>query len=512
MVQKKAEIGKYALESLTTGMYENYLVIFREYIQNSSDSIDKAVGQGIINKEKAFIDIIIDKDNKNIEIRDNGLGIMASKAYSTLINVGKSDKKYGENRGFRGIGRLAGFAYCEKLIFETSAVGEKQKSIIKFDCKLMKELLIPDKNMELSATDVLERVTSESKENEKEEAHYFKVKLINVNNYEDRLLDLENVYSYLCQVAPVPFNAAKFIFKSKIVEHFNKYNIPLVEYKVSIGKNYEELRPIYKPHKGRFLLHSKSKKKENSDEILDIIPICKEDEGNIIYIGWYTKSNLLGACKEEELKGIRFRKGNIQVGDNYTIANLFNEDRFNSYFIGEIHVVDPGVIPNARRDDFELNQKYIEIKESLAKLCKELSSEIREVSNIRNSKINKVKKRLESVESEVKNLVNEGATSKYIKDKVTQHIKKAEEDLEKEKPKNNEQKEEYNIQKERISNLINELESKVKYKSINVPSNYSRKERKILQLVFEVLDESEILQNSDSQLIKDLILKKLKNE
>jgi hypothetical protein len=511
MVQHKAEIGKYALESLTTGMYENHLVIYREYIQNSADAIDNAVKQGIIKRENALIDIIVDKDNNYIEVRDNGLGIKTKEAYSKLINVGKSDKVYEENRGFRGIGRLAGFAYCEKLIFETTSYGEEEKSIIVFDCKLMRELLIPDKHMDLSATDVLERVTSEIKDKEEKNLHYFKVKMIGINNNEDKLLKIERVYSYLSQVAPVPFNKAKFIFKSKIIEHFQSHDVPLIEYKVSIGKSYDELRPIYKPHKGRFKLYSKSNKQEKSDEILDIIPIYKEVHGEQIYIGWYSKSNLLGACSEVELKGIRLRKDNIQIGDNTTISELFKDDRFNSWYIGEIHIIDSGVIPNARRDNFELNDEYIKIRESLAELFNELYSQVRVTSQTRNSKINKVKRTLGSVEKEVKKLVQDGATSQFAKDKVTEKLKKAEVDLKKEKPKTEEQVQEYDQQQQRITNLIKELESKVSYRELIIPSSYSRKEKKIVQFIFEVLDESGVLDHKNLQLLKDQILKKLNN-
>ena len=39
----KITIGKYTLESLTTGMYIDPLILFREYIQNSSDAIDDAI-------------------------------------------------------------------------------------------------------------------------------------------------------------------------------------------------------------------------------------------------------------------------------------------------------------------------------------------------------------------------------------------------------------------------------------------------------------------------------------
>ena len=36
-------IGKDVIESLTLGMYEDCRFIYREYIQNSADQVDKAV-------------------------------------------------------------------------------------------------------------------------------------------------------------------------------------------------------------------------------------------------------------------------------------------------------------------------------------------------------------------------------------------------------------------------------------------------------------------------------------
>lgn len=107
MNKPKAEIGKFSIESLTTGMYENHLVVYREYVQNSADSLDKAVQDGIITQQQAIIDIIINKEERRIEILDNGLGIPGDVAFKTLVDVGKSTKDYSTNRGFRGIGRLA---------------------------------------------------------------------------------------------------------------------------------------------------------------------------------------------------------------------------------------------------------------------------------------------------------------------------------------------------------------------------------------------------------------------
>lgn len=45
-----ATIGKNILENLTTGMYADSKVIYREYVQNACDQIDKAVELGIIDR------------------------------------------------------------------------------------------------------------------------------------------------------------------------------------------------------------------------------------------------------------------------------------------------------------------------------------------------------------------------------------------------------------------------------------------------------------------------------
>ena len=57
-------IGKDVIESLTIGMYEDSRFIFREYIQNAADQIDKAIAEGLITKDDAAIHIDIDPEKK----------------------------------------------------------------------------------------------------------------------------------------------------------------------------------------------------------------------------------------------------------------------------------------------------------------------------------------------------------------------------------------------------------------------------------------------------------------
>ena len=113
------QVGKYTLESLTTGMYSDPKIIYREYIQNSVDALEAAVAMNIIEPQSMRIDIIVDEENANIMIRDNGTGIPSASAVSTLMNIGSSKKRHSNNRGFRGIGRLGGMSYCGRLVFKS---------------------------------------------------------------------------------------------------------------------------------------------------------------------------------------------------------------------------------------------------------------------------------------------------------------------------------------------------------------------------------------------------------
>ncbi|MBE7442339.1 MAG: hypothetical protein HS119_07800 [Flavobacteriales bacterium] len=59
----KTVIGKDVIESLTIGMYDDSRFIYREYIQNAADQIDKARQQGLV--EDGEIHISIEPEKKN---------------------------------------------------------------------------------------------------------------------------------------------------------------------------------------------------------------------------------------------------------------------------------------------------------------------------------------------------------------------------------------------------------------------------------------------------------------
>lgn len=146
MAADSIQIGKFTLESLTTGMYSEPEACYREYIQNAVDSFDEAIAASLMKPEECRIEIIVNNDHRVISIKDNGVGIRSEDARRILLDIGNSTKLHTANRGFRGIGRLGGLSYCKKLSFCTSAHGENVKSIVTFDCEKLRALLVPGKN------------------------------------------------------------------------------------------------------------------------------------------------------------------------------------------------------------------------------------------------------------------------------------------------------------------------------------------------------------------------------
>ena len=130
----KPHFGAFVLETLTFGMYGDSRSALREYIQNSFDSLQQAVTDGLVKPEDTRVEITLDEDLQGLTIRDNGVGLRTENAVSVLASIGSSNKDYRRNAGFRGIGRLAGVVFCDQLTFATKAAGEAKTPFAKVAC------------------------------------------------------------------------------------------------------------------------------------------------------------------------------------------------------------------------------------------------------------------------------------------------------------------------------------------------------------------------------------------
>jgi len=415
-------IGKYVLENLTTGMYNDPFCVYREYIQNAADAIDKALSTNLINSSNAKIYIQIHKESRQITFEDNGTGIAHYKVVDVLRNIAQSDKVIGKDKGFRGIGRLGGLGYCEELLFETSCAGEEVKSVLKWDAKLLKRM-VHDRTTKESAIDVIATVTSFF-DTEKEELnkHYFKVTLSGVSNPD--LLDFAAVKDYLQMVAPLPF-AGGFIFRTKIKEDAALHGVTLDEYTVFLNQD-----KLYKEYTTQ-LYKEVNGKRSSIGEIKDVFFFNQKDKaGNLLYWGWRSVSNIqnIRLTSVNKARGLRLRKGNIQIGDEYVLSKCFRDTRFNHYVIGEVHALSPALVPNGRRDDFEDSDLYTDFKTKLKSIC-----DIIQKLAVDASKITSAQKKIEEVEKtkdEIKTTLEKGITNKQeidlLNSKLTQKQNEAE--------------------------------------------------------------------------------------
>lgn len=484
-MEAEVQVGKYTLESLTTGMYSDPKIVYREYIQNSVDSLENAVRQGIIEQSSMRIDIIVSEENSRISIRDNGTGIKSSETQATLMNVGNSKKRNANNRGFRGIGRLGGMSYCDTLIFSTSYEGENCKTIVTFDCKTLKKLLVPGQYEDLSLSDVLGKITTIEVQPEKTEKHYFVVEMENVSGSSD-LLNIDAAKSYISQVAPLPYQTRHFIYISQLKEFLKDHGYGLEEFPIFVGEEESDLEPVYKPNKSRFRA---DRNKKTVDEISSMAYFDVTIDGELYALGWYGNCGWYGFLSDREISGFRVRKGNILIGDSKTLNGIFKESRFNGWTQGEIFIVTDKLVPNARRDDFEQNEAYYQLIDSLSTgVAVDIARAIREASQTRNDPSMKVLKEMDKKISEANAITSEGFNSSVDKDKLVEELETAVEKLRKTKVKD-----EYTPKKEelcqKLEETVKQVASSNNYKINKISSGIDKKSKNVLKTVSGILSK-----------------------
>ena len=371
MSKDKLTFGKYILESLSVGMYSHPLMSLREYVQNSSDAIDYLPDF----QHGALIEIAVDGRKRSVTIHDNGIGISSSKATSTLLNIGCSEKDPTLNRGFRGIGRLGGLGYCDELRFVTKSRGEDIISVCTWDCKKLQQF-IADPCTSADTETLIKDVSmfKRQKHPGSLDDHFFKVEMNMIHGGRNELLNVPTIRSYLSQVAPVPFNPnfsfGQLIDKELVtrVKSYRTYNI------------FVNGQQIYKPY-GDVVILSKG----SSEAVKKIDFIELRGESGMLGFGWIGDLSLQGIVSAStDMDGLRLRCGNILIGNKDTLSGFFRERRFNNYLMGEIHACVNELIPNSRRDDFEDSAVKDELNNAFIKeIGIPFSRKIRYLSNER---------------------------------------------------------------------------------------------------------------------------------
>jgi Histidine kinase-, DNA gyrase B-, and HSP90-like ATPase len=371
-------IGKDVIEIVTSGMYVSPVTVYREYVQNAADSIDAARAAGLLSpRQRGAVKISFDQAGRSVTVIDNGAGIAIGEVIPTLAAIGASNKRGAGVRGFRGVGRLSGLAYCRELQFRTKAAGDTKVISLSWDCRALREKLasvVFDGDLRRIISDVVS-VTYEAADDPAD--HFFEVQLKDISRLRsDLLLNERLVAHYLSQVAPIPF-APEFSFGAQIEKNLAaRTNRHPLELMVAGEK-------MYRPHRDEMIFPASAHKlKIDRLEFLEFPNI----DGEVGATGWiahheYVRSILptLG------VRGLRARVGDLQVGDAGLFDEIFKESRFNGWSIGEIHIHDPRVVPNARRDNFEVNHHYYNLLVQIGPLAGNISQRCRSASISRNA-------------------------------------------------------------------------------------------------------------------------------
>lgn len=109
----RERVGASIVEIITESLYDKPIVVFREYVQNSADSLRVAEKDD----STSSLAIKIWKKQDSLYFLDNGVGIVPEKFASTMGSIADSAKIRSKSIGYKGIGRLSGLSYCQKLSF-----------------------------------------------------------------------------------------------------------------------------------------------------------------------------------------------------------------------------------------------------------------------------------------------------------------------------------------------------------------------------------------------------------
>ena len=143
--QFKAE-SKRLLDLMINSIYTNKEIFLREIISNASDAIDKLCYLSLtddkvgLNRSDYHIDIIVDKTERTITVRDNGIGMTQEEAENNLGVIAKSgsykfkselDSEQAEGEdisiiGQFGVGFYSAFMVADKVTVITRRYGEEQ--------------------------------------------------------------------------------------------------------------------------------------------------------------------------------------------------------------------------------------------------------------------------------------------------------------------------------------------------------------------------------------------------
>ena len=253
--------------------------------------------------------------------------------------------------------------------------------------------------------------------------HFFEAEVGDISRHAaGALLNEDAVRSYISEVCPVPLSRI-FPFTHEVEGLFGS-DRPLMTQAVTVNGG----QSVHRQY-GESIRFSDSRTDDfKKFEGFRIPGVTGAGDAAVV---WVTHSSYLGAIpKATSVRGIRARMGNIQIGDESVFDHLFREDRFNRWCVGEVHILDPRIMPNGRRDYFEPSPHLRNLENHLGAIFRGLSTRCRTSSAGRN----KGKKSVEGLfmledayELAITGYLSENNSAELVKEALTRETKVREE-------------------------------------------------------------------------------------
>ncbi|MBI4256854.1 ATP-binding protein [Candidatus Uhrbacteria bacterium] len=407
MVQPAEESFAYGsvLKALSRGLYPDKRHIIREFVQNSYDGLYELRKT---HPRELLRPVEVKVEPPSIFITDFGIG-MPERKMREYRYLGYSEKNPAEHAGFRGIGKYSGLAVAEKIIVDSSPYGIPKRYSVVIHVGDMIDAL--DANNNIPLEELLKQFTELNEGSESSDEHYTFVELHTIRKDGKALFEKDVLKHYLTRTAPIPFNP-EFKFAAEIERKLAE-NIP--DYlAVELSFNGEK---IYKPHLPRC--------REPEYETV----LYQDDKPDILAFSWYCQNEEKGQFDPKENSGLVYRVKNIAVGDGQltrrTLWHSTPERAF--YFFGEIHVLDPQVIPSSDRTDFEDVEARRRLYQRSVRIASILSHKAGEESARR--RFQEVVTRGNEVLSERGRELVSGTLPLELKDQVVFEVQKFQEDV-----------------------------------------------------------------------------------
>lgn len=360
MATIRMEFGVRLLETLTSALYEDPIIFFREYVQNSVDAYMVKRRDPSKAFDGFYTDITIDEERSCITILDNGYGIEEGEFKRKMMRIGYSDKGPMTGQiGFRGIGRLSGLPFCSRLVFTSKPEGLNKCLVFTWDGDEFEALL--DQENDTALDEAVERITKPTEETYEGPVgdHFFRVEMRGYKEAATDLLRDKDFEMKLRRMLPLQYSP-DFTHQDTIKDRYQEF----------MGKNLDEYsfavrlngKPLYKVYENKHIL-------ESGIQFWDLKYPSAEGgvPGDKIGVLWFTFNPWMESNPKNEPYGILVRSKNMLMGGSDSIAEAVSRSKTEYVsttrelvqtlraVYGEMLINSRRLHDNARRDWFKLD-------------------------------------------------------------------------------------------------------------------------------------------------------------